>query len=317
MEITFTSSSLPPRILKLNYPTGFVSDKYVDERQSVLHESWGNARLNEWWFEGVCLYQNQLDLVKPCSLQVKSDQFCWMMSFVLDGDIQVASGTTTLNMQTAQYFASTCKDMAATITVQQRANIFTICLTGQFLNKLFNEDVPAEMLISAAALTQSVPFNNHRGARIGVLINEIIEAKQPLHIRRIYLESKIMELISIQLEKQEQPAKAVIAFSPEDIACLQEAKSIVVNNLQAPCSLIELARKTGLNDFKLKKGFKALFGHTVFGYIAKLRMETAHQLLRTNKSVSEVAEIVGYKNPHHFTAAFKKHYGLLPSQVGK
>jgi AraC-like DNA-binding protein len=46
-------------------------------------------------------------------------------------------------------------------------------------------------------------------------------------------------------------------------------------------------------------------------------MDTAYTLLQDDKSVSEVAELIGYKNPHHFTAAFKKRFGFLPSQVNK
>lgn len=78
---------------------------------------------------------------------------------------------------------------------------------------------------------------------------------------------------------------------------------------------MELAHKCGLNDFKLKSGFKQLYGNTVFGYLGNLRMEVALRLLKEQKSVRLVAEEIGYKNPQHFTAAFKKKYGVLPSQV--
>lgn len=129
------------------------------------------------------------------------------------------------------------------------------------------------------------------------------------------LEAGIVEL----LVKQHQPVKTKMlpVFREADKARLLEAKNIVEQNLKHPCSLIELSRKTGLNDFKLKRGFKALFGNTVFGYLAGLRMNLAYKLLREGNSVNEVAEAVGYKNAHHFTAAFKKHFDMLPSKVSK
>ena len=47
-----------------------------------------------------------------------------------------------------------------------------------------------------------------------------------------------------------------------------------------------------------------------------LKMEYAMRLIREDqKLVTEAARILGYKNPHHFSAAFKKKFGLCPSAV--
>jgi AraC-like DNA-binding protein len=157
----------------------------------------------------------------------------------------------------------------------------------------------------------------HLTGRVGTLINDILNAEQSAYIKRIFLEAKILELLSLQLEQLENRQTAPENFNHQDKARLLEAKNLVENNIKKPCSLIELSRKTGLNDFKLKKGFKALFGHTVFGYLGELRMNMAHKLLQEGQSVSIVAETVGYKNAHHFTAAFKKRFSMLPSQINR
>jgi AraC-like DNA-binding protein len=45
-------------------------------------------------------------------------------------------------------------------------------------------------------------------------------------------------------------------------------------------------------------------------------MEQAkHMLLEQGKTVGEAADQAGYRNAHHFTAAFKKYFGYLPSQL--
>lgn len=100
-----------------------------------------------------------------------------------------------------------------------------------------------------------------------------------------------------------------------DLERIHQAKTIVEQNLLNPCSLIELTHKVGLNDFKLKKGFREVLGTTVFGYLYDLRMEKAKMLLKDGKPVSEAAYEVGYKNAHHFTKAFKKKFGSLPSKI--
>lgn len=58
-----------------------------------------------------------------------------------------------------------------------------------------------------------------------------------------------------------------------------------------------------------------MYGQTVFGYLHGLCMNKAKILLLENKKVTEVANEVGYKNAQHFTAAFKKHNGILPRML--
>lgn len=86
-------------------------------------------------------------------------------------------------------------------------------------------------------------------------------------------------------------------------------------NLGAEHSLVGLARRFGLNECKLKREFKALFGTTVFGYLRRRRMEEAARLLReTNRTILEIAEEVGYANPSHFARAFVVEFKCLPKE---
>jgi AraC-like DNA-binding protein len=70
-----------------------------------------------------------------------------------------------------------------------------------------------------------------------------------------------------------------------------------------------------INEFKLKKGFKEIFGNTVFGYLVDLKMEYAKEKLVQKKvSISEISDEIGFQHPQHFSQAFKKKYGYFPSQ---
>jgi AraC family transcriptional activator of pyochelin receptor len=86
--------------------------------------------------------------------------------------------------------------------------------------------------------------------------------------------------------------------------------------MKQPPSLMELARQVGLNDFKLKMGFRRVFGKTVFGYLHELRMERSRLLLEEGKmNVKEVSYAVGYMDSGRFSDAFKKQFGVRPSLV--
>lgn len=102
-----------------------------------------------------------------------------------------------------------------------------------------------------------------------------------------------------------------------DIEKLHEIRNLLLANRQIPFSIEELAKIAGINRTKLQAGFKELFGNTVFGYLSDQRLEDARRLILDggNMSISEVAATAGYKNPQHFTAAFKRKFGVLPRDV--
>jgi AraC family transcriptional activator of pyochelin receptor len=80
-----------------------------------------------------------------------------------------------------------------------------------------------------------------------------------------------------------------------------------------PVSLAQLARNIGINEHKLKNGFKQQFGITVFAYIREQRLTLAKQLLeQTNLDEAAIAKKVGFRSLPNFINAFKKQYHHLP-----
>ncbi|NEP58619.1 MAG: helix-turn-helix transcriptional regulator [Symploca sp. SIO2G7] len=133
--------------------------------------------------------------------------------------------------------------------------------------------------------------------------------------RHLFLESKAIELIALKLAQMgEQKKFPRPNLKTADIERIYYASSILRHNLEHPPSLIELAKQVGLNDYKLKQGFHQVFGTTVFGYLRAYRMEQARQWLVTQQmNVSEAAHAVGYVNVSRFSSAFKRQFGILPS----
>jgi len=90
---------------------------------------------------------------------------------------------------------------------------------------------------------------------------------------------------------------------------------LLQHSLQPP-SLTELAKIAGINDFKLKQGFKEQFNATVFGYLADYKLSQArHLLLDKNYSIKAAAEELGYSSVQHFNTAFKKKFGTPPGRL--
>ena len=136
--------------------------------------------------------------------------------------------------------------------------------------------------------------------------------------KQVYLESKCYELIALKLEQltardRDRSVQMPLPIKEEDVERIHQAKDILITHYDNPPSLMELARQVGINDHKLKKGFRQVFGTTVFGYLLQYRLEQARQLLQIGEmNVAEVAHQIGFADRSYFSKAFRKQFGLTP-----
>lgn len=80
-------------------------------------------------------------------------------------------------------------------------------------------------------------------------------------------------------------------------------------------SLTKVAEHIGLSPNHLSTVFKEETGQSFTKYLTDHRIRVAMNLLDTSKKrSSEIAELVGYPDPHYFSSVFKKQTGLTPSQ---
>lgn len=136
-------------------------------------------------------------------------------------------------------------------------------------------------------------------------------------LRNLELESRTLELLALTLIpvlEDDRPAGSKL--SRGDFDKVRQAREVILSDLQNPPGLLELSRKVGLNDYKLKIGFKELYGTTVFGCLRERRLEAAYRLLSERDcGVSEAAFAVGYCNPSYFAENFRRRYGVNPSAL--
>lgn len=153
------------------------------------------------------------------------------------------------------------------------------------------------------------------------VLAEIIAAKQGSRLRRLMLEAKLKELLVLQLEqflRSGDSQSKHVSMSDIEINKLSEAKHILDMQFQQPPLIPELARKVCLNEFKLKQGFKALYGTSIYQYVIQQKMRHAFALLKSGKhTVGEITYEVGYRDIAHFSNAFLKYYGYRPKNIGK
>lgn len=152
---------------------------------------------------------------------------------------------------------------------------------------------------------------------IRLAIQQIFHCSHHYPLKRLFFESKVLEIIACSLapfSPLDEVAATIPLVDADDIECIQQARKILMANLEQPPSLSGLARQVGINKNKLNCGFRQVFGASVFDYLRTCRLEQAYELLvNDKKNVTEVAFEVGYNQHSNFTRAFKKHFGINPS----
>jgi AraC-like DNA-binding protein len=201
---------------------------------------------------------------------------------------------------------------------QATADVITVNVSTAFFQNLdYLQDntlpIPAA---GHSPMVKVMPVN----ARVKVILQQILHHSHEGLWEKVHLQSKSLELLLMaaenMAEKQEETFVCRFLANPEDREKIQQAKEIILQHLEDPLTIKELSRKIAMNECYLKKGFKEMFGTTIYDYFQKERMGRAKFLLyEKGLSVSEVAVMMGYSCISHFSTAFKKHTGLKPCEL--
>lgn len=149
-----------------------------------------------------------------------------------------------------------------------------------------------------------------------VLVN-IMNTPLTGNLRELMLEAKVLELIAMQLgQYSNDRAFSTGTISKKDQDVFHAIHEYLGKTFNEDHSLQSLSRQFGINEFKLKQGFRKAFNTTVFGHLFDIKMNHARQLiLEEDMLMHEVSRQVGYKNPNHFSTAFKKKFGFSPNEL--
>ncbi|GAC1395233.1 MAG: hypothetical protein NVSMB63_15260 [Sediminibacterium sp.] len=206
----------------------------------------------------------------------------------------------------------------------QTVDVFTFHFTSTFLNqfvhnvKLNNRKDEVLAFKHPHAFTKVFPLCTRKRNTLDALLNHSYSGS----MENIFVNAKVHELLLYSLE-------CLVDEKEEGFACkfladesgrdrIYQAREILLQHIGDPITIKELSRKVAMNECYLKKGFKEVFGTTIFDFYQQQRMEHAKYLLyEKGLSVTDVSALLGYSSISHFSAAFKKHTGLKPCELLK
>ncbi len=139
-------------------------------------------------------------------------------------------------------------------------------------------------------------------------------------LENIFINAQTQMLLLYSMEcmagDKEEAFTCKFLANEEDRGKILKAREILLQHISEPLTIKELSRKVAINECYLKKGFKEMFGTTIFDFFQSQRMEHAKYLLyEKGLSVTDVSNLLGYSYISHFSTAFKKHTGLKPCEL--
>jgi len=300
--------------------TGYFSEKTTEITDDHLHQ----CMVEEIVFEGASLRWCNCRLEQPATVEVECNEEFVELHYNIAGESSSYLGGDNFRLQPLSHSIFYSNGYAGFHQVEGDKNkshtFMEIKLSGSLFERLNSGmDSPANIILDCMAnrktgwIGKTAPVSPEMSFAIASIRNCPYSGA----MKRLYLESKLMELYLLQvnsLKGDERQFANILRGS--DIEKIYEARSFIDHHYGEACSIIYIASIIGLNQQKLKTGFREVLCTTVFGYLSEVRMQEAKRMLLDEKKyVGEVASEVGYKNPHHFTVAFKKRFGFLPGKL--
>ena len=307
---------------------GFENDKLMEESQTINHR-FVEGHSQEWYFDGIRMGYSDWHYKKPVELKWSYETKIDLVTFQANlkgslfmGNNPVKAEPLFKNYQHNLFYANAHDANEGFLKADRlRTSMFFIQFTrDKFLHitsdandalNRFSSDVLSgrSTLLSSSNLPVDAGMQN--------LIKSIVDCRYKDNLKKMYLLSKAIEFLVMQAETCNLSMAPNYKYikTAYDKECVMYAREYIMTHMDKPPSLSQLAKIIGINEYKLKRGFKEIFNNTVFGYLSDERLELAkNDLLETKKPASEIASELGYSSLQHFSNAFKKKFGLSPNK---
>jgi AraC-like DNA-binding protein len=205
------------------------------------------------------------------------------------------------------------------IAIHTNTSTINIEVDAGYLNSLFNSSQNSPVLKSLLENTQPLLFEQIIHPTLQTVVNSILSEPVNQAFELFFLKIKAEELVCrllMELEKRDE--QRIYSLNSRDIQTIYTVREQILNRLDTPPVINQLAFDAGMSPTKLKRLFKQVFGDSIFSYYQNIRMQEAARLLREEKlSVSETGYRLGFTNLSHFSRVFQEHMDMKPKQYSR
>ena len=209
------------------------------------------------------------------------------------------------------------KDLPINLISAPRTWTVSILISIEIFHALFSHEANYISFLEGENKLKKYYKNGYISPSMAIVLNQIINYNLNTNLRQLYFKAKVYEILSLFFNIGEDVNIEQCPFLADEsnVIKIKAAKNIIIQRIVEPPTLSELSTEIDLSLKKLKKGFKQIYGTTVYGFLFDYKMELARKLLESGShNVNEVGLKVGYSTASHFIAAFKKQYGTTPKK---
>jgi AraC-like DNA-binding protein len=307
----------PPDILTLAYKQSLMQEQMVllqeKDQQipgSVQYSIKRYYRNTQWNIEdtGIMVYHYEKTSPRENYLELK---------FCISGNVYCRKKDTECDM--CQYSASkNCVERVDSVDVVSFR--FSPVHLSQFVKPRKGDTVLTDDILNfkhISSFSKILPLCG----KTRMVLEAVLNHTYTDSLENIYINAQTQMLLLYSLdcmigEKEIDVVNCKFLANEADREKIIKSREILIQHIGEPITIKELSRKVAINECYLKKGFKELFGTTIFDFYQSQRMEHARYLLyEKGLSVTEVSLMLGYSSISHFSTAFKKHTGLKPCEL--
>ncbi|HNR06292.1 MAG TPA: AraC family transcriptional regulator [Saprospiraceae bacterium] len=206
------------------------------------------------------------------------------------------------------------QDHAYVLELKPGVQLYTLFISLDKLHRLFSQDeLP---ILHSEQIQQKFYQDKPMSQAILLTLSALARVQLNKSLEHTFYYAKLLELVSLYFSDKESDNSSCPFLNDVNVLKkIKDAKEILIRDLKNPPTIENLAQQVSIPEYQLKSGFKEIYGNTVYGYLLARKMEQARRLMDSSSPhVNEVAYALGYSNPSHFIAAFKKHFGVTPKK---
>jgi AraC-like DNA-binding protein len=206
------------------------------------------------------------------------------------------------------------KDQALRLKTGTSVKGLTINITEDWIQNNMN----LVLLPKIMSLKQGHHFFKLLSEKERTIINALMkESDEKLLLPRTYVNNRILRLLEqvlLDVAKRADSNALPENINSADFQNIMQIERFLLSIYKENFpSISTLARKAYMSETKLKRLFKQFYSMGMYEYYQKNRMHKAKEmLLTTQKSITEVGNIIGYINLSNFSSAFRKEFNCLP-----
>jgi AraC-like DNA-binding protein len=199
----------------------------------------------------------------------------------------------------------------------------TFTLDESFFEDIITDQAGVGNLVSDKILNKkefnTITSKQSMDASVASIIHNIMFCEYKGPSKDVFITTQLRALLMLQLctfhywlTGKEADLDPKITQRDRDI--LFGIREYLNENYMDDTSLLDITRRFGINEFKLKYGFKKIFNSSPIKFQQERKLDFAAELLRSSdKSISEISDTVGYQHSNNFSLAFKKRFGIGPA----